>query len=67
MINNLLKEAKEFIYSCYRELHKTEQELENRLNEITKQIVSQGFYEHTAVELEYGAKVAWRNSNRCTY
>lgn len=65
MINNLLKEAKEFIYSCYRELHKTEQELENRLNEITKQIASQGFYEHTAVELEYGAKVAWRNSNRC--
>lgn len=65
MINELLKEAKEFIRSCYRELNKTEQELENRLNEINKQIRSQGFYEHTAVELEYGAKVAWRNSNRC--
>lgn len=65
MINELLKEAKEFIHSCYRELNKSEQELENRWNEIKKQILSQGFYEHTAVELEYGAKVAWRNSNRC--
>ena len=65
MINDLRKEANEFIRSCYRELNKTEQELENRLNEINKQILSQGFYEHTAVELEYGAKVAWRNSNRC--
>jgi len=63
--NDLFKEAKEFIRSCYSELNKTEQEIENRLNEINKQILSQGFYEHTAVELEYGAKVAWRNSNRC--
>jgi nitric-oxide synthase, bacterial len=59
LINDLLKEAKEFIRSCYRELNKTEQELENRLNEINQQILSQGFYEHTAVELEYGAKVAY--------
>lgn len=65
MVNDLLKEAKEFIDSCYRELNKTEKELENRWNEIHQQILSQGFYEHTAEELEYGAKVAWRNSNRC--
>jgi nitric-oxide synthase len=65
LINDLLKEATDFIRSCYRELNKTEQELENRLNEIHKQITSQGFYEHTAEELEFGAKVAWRNSNRC--
>ena len=25
----------------------------------------EGFYQHTAEELEYGAKLAWRNSNRC--
>ena len=30
-----------------------------------EQIRSKGFYEHTSLELEYGAKVAWRNSNRC--
>lgn len=65
MINDLLKEAKEFISSCYKELNATEQEQEARLNEINTQILSQGFYEHTTIELEYGAKVAWRNSNRC--
>ncbi|WP_129728725.1 nitric oxide synthase oxygenase [Ectobacillus funiculus] len=65
MINDLLQEAKEFISSCYQELNKTEQEQEARLNEINNQILSQGFYEHTTAELEYGAKVAWRNSNRC--
>ncbi|MFB9761216.1 nitric oxide synthase oxygenase [Ectobacillus funiculus] len=63
--NDLLQEAKEFIRSCYKELNKTEQEQEARLNEINNQILSQGFYEHTTEELEYGAKVAWRNSNRC--
>ncbi len=65
LINELLNEAKEFIHSCYRELNKTEQEIQNRLDEIGKHIQSQGFYEHTTLELEYGAKVAWRNSNRC--
>lgn len=65
MINDLLKQAKEFIYSCYKELHKSEQELESRWNEVNKQILSQGLYEHTTEELEYGARVAWRNSNRC--
>ncbi|ETI70202.1 nitric-oxide synthase [Neobacillus vireti LMG 21834] len=62
---DLLKEAMEFIHACYRELNKTDQEVENRLNEIDIQIRNQGFYEHTSIELEYGAKVAWRNSNRC--
>lgn len=65
LINDLHTEAMDFIRSSYRELNKTEQEVENRLNEIDNQIRSQGYYEHTAVELEYGAKVAWRNSNRC--
>ncbi|MBV7509128.1 nitric oxide synthase oxygenase [Bacillus sp. sid0103] len=65
MINDLLKEAEEFIRTCYRELNKTEQELEHRLNELNEQLRNKGFYEHTNLELEYGAKMAWRNSNRC--
>jgi nitric-oxide synthase, bacterial len=65
LINDLLKEAVEFIKSCYKELNKTEQELENRLNELYEQIRTKGYYEHTTVELEFGAKMAWRNSNRC--
>src|ERR1700730_12677266 len=63
--DDLLKEAEEFIKTCYRELNKSEQELENRMKEIHQQVRTKGFYEHTTVELEYGAKAAWRNSNRC--
>ncbi|OAH54775.1 nitric oxide synthase [Domibacillus aminovorans] len=65
LINDILKEAEDFIRSCYRELHKTDQELENRLSDIKKELGSKGYYEHTIEELEYGAKMAWRNSNRC--
>jgi nitric-oxide synthase, bacterial len=62
---NLLQEAKEFIISCYGELNRTQTEINERIDEITKQIQSTGSYEHTSFEIEYGAKVAWRNSNRC--
>ncbi|MGG3562126.1 nitric oxide synthase oxygenase [Neobacillus rhizosphaerae] len=65
MNKDLLTEAKEFICSFYKETNKSAQDLENRLNEITQQIQGNGFYEHATEELEYGAKVAWRNSNRC--
>jgi len=61
----VLKEASDFVECCYKELNKTELEINNRLNEIKKQLVSQGHYTHTNEELVYGAKVAWRNSNRC--
>jgi nitric-oxide synthase len=63
--NEIRKEAEEFIRTCYSELNKTDQELECRLNQINKEFQNQGYYEHTGEELEYGAKLAWRNSNRC--
>ncbi|MDM5317132.1 nitric oxide synthase oxygenase [Fictibacillus sp. b24] len=65
METNLLQEATEFITCCYQELNKTQEEIENRINEITSEIHEQGTYKHTSFEIEYGAKVAWRNSNRC--
>ncbi|MBM7651164.1 nitric oxide synthase oxygenase domain/subunit [Neobacillus cucumis] len=65
MITDLQKEAEEFIRTCYSELNKTEQELENRLNEVNEQLRNKSFYEHTNLEIEYGAKMAWRNSIRC--
>ncbi|WEG13234.1 nitric oxide synthase oxygenase [Pullulanibacillus sp. KACC 23026] len=65
MTNDLLEKATEFIRTCYKELNKTDRETAERLVEVREQIHSQGFYEHTAAELEYGAKAAWRNSNRC--
>ncbi|MFE1245079.1 nitric oxide synthase oxygenase [Fictibacillus sp. NPDC058756] len=65
MDTNLLQEAKDFIISCYQELNKTQNEIDKRIEEITKQINSTGSYEHTLFEIDHGAKMAWRNSNRC--
>lgn len=42
-----------------------EKELEYRLQEVQREMEQTGTYEHTYEELTYGAKVAWRNSNRC--
>lgn len=38
---------------------------ESRLAAIAEEIEASGTYTHTAEELAYGAKLAWRNSNRC--
>ncbi|MBN3555594.1 nitric oxide synthase oxygenase [Fictibacillus nanhaiensis] len=65
METNLLQEAREFITSCYQELNKTQEEIHERINEITSEILENGTYKHKPFELEFGAKVAWRNSNRC--
>jgi nitric-oxide synthase, bacterial len=61
----LVIEAEQFIKICYQELHKSEQEVELRIAEIKNEIAHNGYYEHTFEELEHGAKMAWRNSNRC--
>ena len=42
LINDRLREAEDFIRSCYRELHKTDQELENRISYIKKELGSKG-------------------------
>jgi nitric-oxide synthase len=39
--------------------------LEDRLAEVRDEIERTGTYEHTAAELAFGARVAWRNSARC--
>ncbi|GAB6991217.1 nitric oxide synthase oxygenase [Paenibacillus pini] len=61
----LLQEAEDYIVTCYQELGKTEQDMTNRILEIRASIETSGTYEHTFEELEHGAKMAWRNSNRC--
>ncbi|GGK31825.1 nitric oxide synthase oxygenase [Caldalkalibacillus thermarum] len=60
----LFHEAKQFITACYHELNKPDI-IEERLKEIKSEINRYGYYEHTYEELAYGARVAWRNSNRC--
>lgn len=63
--HQLIDEAKQFIYQCYSELGLSKEIQEKRINDITKEIQETGSYDHTKVELEHGAKMAWRNSNRC--
>lgn len=63
-MSNLLNEAEQFIHDCYHEIGKSE-EIESRMNEIRKEVHLHNHYTHTYEELVYGAKVAWRNSNRC--
>lgn len=60
----LYKEASSFITQCYEELG-ISNKIQDRLQTIQNEILSTGFYSHTYEELEHGAKMAWRNSNRC--
>jgi nitric-oxide synthase len=36
-----------------------------RLTEVRAEVAETGIYTHTATELTYGAKLAWRNASRC--
>lgn len=38
---------------------------DRRLGRVRREIAATGTYRHTAAELEFGARVAWRNSSRC--
>jgi len=59
----LYHKAKTFILQVYDELGIPD--ATKRLNEIRVEIDSTGTYTHTFQELEQGARMAWRNSNRC--
>lgn len=61
----LMEEAAEYIGICYEELGKNERQKADRLLEITKEIEATGTYTHSFEELEHGARMAWRNNNRC--
>ncbi|MEU4578799.1 nitric oxide synthase oxygenase [Nonomuraea sp. NPDC023979] len=39
--------------------------LNARLRDVAREIARRGTYTHTGEELRFGARVAWRNSNRC--
>ncbi|MES5953257.1 nitric oxide synthase oxygenase [Bacillus fungorum] len=62
--NKLLDEAANFITDFYNEMGLS-QKIAERLKQIESEIEDFGTYEHTFEELVYGAKVAWRNNNRC--
>ena len=60
----LHSKAKSYLKLCYDELNKKDL-FESRWSEVQKQIDQNGTYELLDFELVYGAKVAWRNSNKC--
>lgn len=62
--SELLAKAKAFLISYHKE-NQIQQPFYNRLRTIKKEIERTGTYFHTFKELEFGARVAWRNSNRC--
>lgn len=61
----LLIEAIEFLSDCYLELGKSEGDLKERIENVATEIEETGNYTHTFEELEHGARMAWRNNNRC--
>lgn len=65
MNDDLLQKAEEFITLCYLELEKDHVTLLARVEEVKSSIRNTGTYEHTYEELSHGAKIAWRNSNKC--
>lgn len=60
----LREQARSFIRQCYTELDR-EWAIESRIADIEREIELYGHYRHTFEELEHGARMAWRNSNRC--
>ena len=60
-----VKKAEEFIRTFYWETEKSEQQFQQRMDQIAMEIHTTGTYIHTTDELTYGAKLAWRNSNKC--
>jgi len=61
----LASKAEAFIRQCYHELAIGEPETERRIADVQGQIRQTGTYRHTEDELKHGARMAWRNSNRC--
>ncbi|WP_152655394.1 nitric oxide synthase oxygenase [Oceanobacillus sp. CFH 90083] len=63
--DELQQEAVKFLKTYYAETIAPEEKLANRIKEVTTEIKAHGTYTQTYEELVYGAKLAWRNSNRC--
>lgn len=64
-MKTLEEKSRSFIVKCYEELGKSSEEIENRIEEIKQDIINTGSYTHTTEELSHGARMAWRNSNKC--
>ncbi|MBB6633728.1 nitric oxide synthase oxygenase [Cohnella thailandensis] len=61
----LYKEAEAFVRTSRGELGMPAADVEKRLGQLEESLRREGNYSHTFEELEHGAKMAWRNANRC--
>ncbi|MFZ9187878.1 MAG: nitric oxide synthase oxygenase [Algoriphagus sp.] len=61
--STLFEQAHEFLQQYYSESNLLG--LEKRLDQVQVEILQTGTYRLTEKELIFGAKLAWRNSNRC--
>jgi len=59
------EEARAFIRQFCVESGKPDTYCRQRVKEVIREISRHNYYEHTAEELAYGARVAWRNHGRC--
>ncbi len=61
----LLGKAREFLAQMAEECGWPEEALKRRLAGVEHEIVATGTYTHSFEELDFGAKVAWRNAPKC--
>ncbi|MGX9929901.1 nitric oxide synthase oxygenase [Virgibacillus salarius] len=61
----LWEEAEAYLTQYHQELETAFTDFKNRCEAVKREIDVYGTYQHTYDELMYGAKLAWRNSNRC--
>jgi nitric-oxide synthase, bacterial len=59
------EEARAFLAQFCRELGHDQAFLRRRWGTISAELKRHRYYEHTAEELTFGARVAWRNHSRC--
>lgn len=62
---HVLREAEELIELFYQEGNDPGGSVAERMRQIRAEVEREGTYTHTLDELTFGARVAWRNSNRC--
>ncbi len=60
-----MEDAFSFLEKAYPELKRSPENLNERKLEVQLEIERTGTYEHTFKELQHGARMAWRNSNKC--
>lgn len=62
---SLEDEAERFFELFAAEMQRDPGWLRDRVGEMREAVAERGTYRHSFEELEFGARIAWRNSNRC--